>query len=151
MFRQCATSDVLQLLRDNWQYYSQWFDGSHMKWQSPEFLESSNGVKDSLRNCIVRTTSRHLPLQETVLPEIDRELKDGCSIPAVCVEDPSHSDWRFLSHLGVVTSPDIHYYLRCLAEVARSTGADIDKVAYIYEKIQSWYQGNEELIRYSLP
>lgn len=151
MFRKCATIDVLQLLRDNWQHYSQWIDGAHMKWQSPDFLESSNRVKKSLRNSVVLTTSGYLPLEETVLIEIDRELKDMCSIPALSVEDPLHMDWRFLSHLGVSTSPDIHYYLRCLAAVSKSTGVDVDKIAHIYEKIQSRYPGNEELIRYSRP
>lgn len=148
IFRECATSDVLELLRDNWQHYSQWVDGAHMKWQSADFLESTNAVKKTLRNTTVQSTSGSLALQETVLAGIDSELDDGCTIPSLSsTVDPSHPDWSFLSHLGVVTTPDIHYYLRCLATIAKSAGVDVDKAAYIYEKVQSRYQGNEGLIR----
>ena len=39
MFRECNSSDVLQLFRDNWHHYSRWIDGVHMKWQSTDFME----------------------------------------------------------------------------------------------------------------
>lgn len=149
LFGECSTSDVLQLLRDNWRHYSRWIDGAHMEWQTLDFLESSSQLKHQLRNCIVQTTTgSQLALHETVLPGIDRDLERGCSVPAVPVNDPSHPDWRFLTHLGVLTSPDVHYYLRCLAAVAGTADVDADAVAYLYEKIQTHYQGNETCIRY---
>ncbi|KAI3318140.1 hypothetical protein HD806DRAFT_549483 [Xylariaceae sp. AK1471] len=146
MFRECHTSDVLQTLRDNWQHYSQWIDGAHMKWQNPEFLNSSTWLRNSLRSCLVQSAKGSVPLQEAVLPMIDLELDNGCLIPAVNIQDPRHPDWRLLNIFDVIISADIHYYLRCLFAIAEEACRDIDKVAYIYEKIQARYKGNERLI-----
>jgi hypothetical protein len=86
-------------------------------------------------------------LHEAVLPIVDTEL-DGCLIPAVDIQNPLHPDWRLLSIFDVITIANIHYYLRCLMAISEEACPDIDKVAYIYEKIQSRYKGNESLIRY---
>ncbi|KAK3364544.1 hypothetical protein B0T25DRAFT_576782 [Lasiosphaeria hispida] len=87
-------------------------------------------------------------LWDTVLPNIDNELEQGCLIPAVQIEDALHPDWRLLGDLGVIIAADVHYYLRCLGALAGDAAPDISKVAYIYEKIQSHYRGNEKVIRY---
>jgi hypothetical protein len=148
MLLECSTSDVLHLLRDNWLYYSQWIDGVHMKWQSPDFLKSCAELRISLRQSVVQSARGPVQLQHTVLPNIDAELEDGFPIPAVPIEDASHPDWRLLSHFGVTVSPDAEYYLRCLTAIAGNAAPDVDKVAYIYEKIQSRYRGNEQSIKY---
>jgi len=148
MFRECSTSDVLQVLKDNWQYYSQWIDGAHMKWQSRDFNTASARLRNRLSNCIVQSARGRLPLRETVLPELDSELDEGRRIPGVDVQDPSHPDWRILSHFGVIINADIQFYLRCLTAIAQDRNPDLDSVAYLYEKIQSLYRGNEKLIRY---
>ena len=148
MFRECHSSDVLQLLRDYWQHYSQWIDGVHMKWQNNDFLESSTQLRNSLGACLVKSATGSLPLQETVLQIIDPQLDKGCLIPAVDIKDPQHPEWTLLSYFGVVTKRDIHYYLRCLIAVSQERRPDVDNVAYIYENIQARYKENEELIRY---
>jgi hypothetical protein len=148
MFRECHTSDVLQLLRDNWHHYSQWIDGAHMKWQNTDFLESSTQLRNSLGACLVQSAKGSLPLQETVLPMIDPELDEGRLIPAVDIKDPQHPEWTLLSYFGVIMKGDIHYYLRCLIAISEEHCPDVDKVAYIYEQIQARYKENEELIRY---
>jgi hypothetical protein len=148
LFRECHTSEVLQLIRDNWQHYSQWIDGAHMKWQSPDFLKSSAELRTSLGSCLVQSARGSLPLQETVLPMLDIELNDGCLIPAVDIKNPSHPDWRLLSNFGVIITADVHYYLRCLISIAEGACPDVDQVIDIYEKIQARYAGSESLIRY---
>lgn len=148
MFRECSTSDILQLLKDNWQHYTQWIDGVHMKWQTPDFIQSSTELKSRLGSCVVQSARGRLLLQETVLPKIDVELDDGEITPSLDIQDPSHPDWRFLSHFGVIVYADVHFYLRCLTTIAKDSTPTVDKVAYIYEKIQSVYRGNEKLIRY---
>jgi hypothetical protein len=148
MFRECQTSDILQLLRDNWNHYSQWINGAHMKWQDTNFLESSSQLRNSLRACLVQCAKGFLPLQETVLPMIDPQLDEGRLIPAVDIKDPQHPEWSLLSYFGVIMKGDVHYYLRCLITISEENCPDVDSVAYIYEKIQSRYKGNEELIWY---
>ena len=46
MFHECHTSDILQLLRDNWHHYSQWIDGAHMKWQNTAFPRVEHPVEE---------------------------------------------------------------------------------------------------------
>jgi hypothetical protein len=146
MFRECQSSDVLQLLKDNWHHYSKWIHGAHMEWQADDFLASTTQLKYALSACRVQTTKGHLPLQETVLPVIDPELDEGCNIPALAIENPQDPEWMFLSHFGVLIKADIHYYLRCLSALSECQEPEVDKVAYVYEQIQACYKGNEDLI-----
>lgn len=64
------------------------------------------------------------------------------------VKDPQHPEWTLLSHFGVIMKEDVHYYLRCQIAISEEHRPDVDNVAYIYEKIQARYKGNEELIKY---
>jgi len=148
MFQECHTSDILHLLRDNWRHYSQWIDGAHMKWQNTDFLESSTQLRNSLAACLVQSAKGSLPLQETVMPMIDRQLDEGRHIPAVGISDPQHPEWSLLSYFGVIMKGDVQYYLRCLMSISEEHRPDVDSVAYIYEQIQARYRENEELIRY---
>lgn len=148
MFRECQSSDVLQLLRDNWHHYSQWIAGAHMEWQSASFVDSSIMLRNSMGACLVQTVKGSLPLQETVLPTIDPQLDEGRLISAVDIREPHHPEWALLSYFGVAMKSDIHYYLRCLITISDEDCPDIDIVAYVYEKIQARYKENEELIRY---
>ncbi|KAL9597097.1 MAG: hypothetical protein Q9219_005380 [cf. Caloplaca sp. 3 TL-2023] len=150
MFRECHSSDVLQLLKDHWHYYSQWIDGTHMQWQDASFLQSSNQLRHALGACWVASAKGSFKLRETVLPSIDPQL-DEALIPVVNIENAQHPEWILLNHFGVVTKGDIHYYLRCLIAISKTYYPDVDQVTYIYENIESRYQGNEELIRYASP
>jgi hypothetical protein len=149
MFRECHSSDVLQLLRDNWNHYSQWIDGAHMKWQNNDFLESSTKLRNSLGAYLVQSAKGSLPLQETVLPKIDPQFDEGRLIPAVDIKEPQHPEWTLLSYFGVIIKADIHYYLRCLISISGDHCPDVDSVAYIYEQIQARYKENEGLIGYA--
>ena len=148
MFRECHSSDVLELLRDHWHHYSQWIGGAHMRWQNTGFLESSTQMRNTLGACLVESVKGSLPLQETVLPMIDPQLDEGRLVPAVDIRDPQHPEWTLLSYFGVIMKRDIHYYLRCLIAISEEHCPDVDTVAYIYEKIQARYKENKELIRY---
>ena len=148
MFRECHSSDVLQLLRDYWHHYSQWIDGAHMKWQDTGFLDSCTQLRNDLRSCLVESAKGPLPLQETVLPMIDPQLDHGRLIPALDIQDPQHPEWTLLNYFGVIIKGDIHYYLRCLIAISEEPRPDVENVAYIYEEIQARYKENEELIRY---
>jgi len=149
MFRECHSSDVLQLLRDNWNHYFQWIDGAHMKWQNNGFLESSTKLRNSLGAYLVQSAKGSLPLQETVLPMIDPQFDEGRLIPAVDIKEPQHPEWTLLSYFGVIIKADIHYYLRCLISISGEHCPDVDSVAYIYEQIQARYKENEGLIGYA--
>lgn len=148
MFHECQSSDVLEILKDNWQYYSQWIDGAHMKWQDSEFARATTLLKTTLAQCIVQTAKGALPLCETVLPTVDRRLDESRCIAALEVQNPQHPGWKFLGFFGVPLQANIHYYLSCLIAISEKQDPDIDDVAYVYEKIQSLYKGNEHLVKY---
>ena len=78
---------------------------------------------------------------------IDPELDKGHLIPVLDIKDPQHPEWTLLSYFGVVMKGDIYYYLQCLIAVSEEQVPNIDKVAYIYEQIQTRHEGNEDLIR----
>jgi hypothetical protein len=69
-------------------------------------------------------------------------------IPAVHIPNPRHLEWRLLGLFGVVPIADVNYYLRCLVTLAGRERVDIDHIAYIYDKIQSYYRGNEPIFQY---
>jgi len=119
-----------------------------MNCQNAAFLESSSQLKSGLGTCLVQSAKGCLPLQETVLPMIDRQLDEGRHIPAVDISDPQHPVWTLLSYFGVIMKGNVQYYLRCLVSISEEHRPDVDSVAYIYEQIQARYRENEGLIRY---
>ncbi|KAH7337370.1 hypothetical protein BKA66DRAFT_448585 [Pyrenochaeta sp. MPI-SDFR-AT-0127] len=143
MLCECESSDVLQLLRENWHHYSQWIDGSHMKWQGASFILSSKQLKNKLGASLVESAKDPLPLQETVLPALGARLDAARAIPTVDIKDPQRPEWNLLSYFGVLLRTDIHYYLRCLIFLSGVADTDVDIVQYIYEQIQARYSGNE--------
>jgi hypothetical protein len=149
LFLHCDSSEILQLLRDEWYYYSQWIDGSHMAWQDPEFLVACNQLKARLADFSVQSAKGQLPLRELVLPTADADLDDRCSLPSIRISNPRHTGWNFLQVFGVVVEPNVHYYLRCLTAIAEEQHSDADNVVYIYEKLQSHWRGNSDVIRYA--
>ncbi|KAJ4290882.1 hypothetical protein N0V90_010078 [Kalmusia sp. IMI 367209] len=147
MLQECVSSDVLQLLRENWHHYSQWIEGAHMKWQTEDYVAASTQLKNRIGASPVRTVRGSLPLNETVLESLDNQLDQGKMTPVLEVQDPSHAEWNLLSYFGVLMKADVNYYLRCLITVSKDVNPDVDIVAYIYEQIQHKYTSNEELIR----
>jgi hypothetical protein len=148
MFNKCRSSDVLQILRDNWHHYSQWISGIHMIWQDPEFVASSVQLKNQIGSYVVICASGTVHLRDTVLPSLDRQFDRERFIPAVKIEDPQDANWMFLGSFDVILIADVHYYLRCLLAISVQDREDIDSIAYIYDKIQSFYRGNEPIIQY---
>jgi hypothetical protein len=147
MLRECDSSDVLQLIRDNWHHYSQWIEGAHMKWQSEEFVTASTTLRSKISASNVRTLRGPLPLHDTVLANLDAHLDSSKSIPVIELPDPESPEWNLLSYFDVVMKGDVSYYLRCLIAISNDDKPDTDLVTYIYEQLQSKYTGNEELIR----
>jgi hypothetical protein len=147
MFGHCHSSDILQILKDNWMEYSQWIDGAHMKWQGSNFVESCDQLKSDIAACSVQTAKAQLPLRESVLPMIDRHLDESYVTPSLQIGRPEDSEWSLLNHFGVLIKGDIHYYLRCLMGLSGDQHPDINTIVYIYEKIDGQYTGNEEIVR----
>lgn len=147
MFGHCHSSDILQILKDNWTEYSQWIDGAHMKWQGSNFVKSCDRLKSDIAACSVQTAKAQLPLREGVLPMIDRHLDESYVTPSLQIGRPKDSEWSLLNHFGVLIKGDIHYYLRCLMGISGDQHLDINTIVYIYEKIDGQYKGNEEIVR----
>jgi hypothetical protein len=149
MLHECDSSDIFQLIRDNWHHYSQWVEGAHMKWQSQEYVSATMQLKNKIGSSLVRPMRGLLPLHETVLEKLDMQLDQSKVVPALQLHKPEDTEWNLLAYFGVVVKSDVHYYLRCLTILSNDEAPDIDVVGYIYEQIQSRYTGNEGLIRYA--
>jgi hypothetical protein len=147
MLHECDSSDVFQLIRDNWHHYSQWVEGAHMKWQSQEYVSASKQLRDKIGASLVKTLRGPLPLLETVLEELDMQLDQSKVVPALQLHEPGNPEWNLLTYFGVVVKSDVDYYLRCLTILSRDEASDINVVSYIYEQIQSRYTVNEGLVR----
>jgi hypothetical protein len=147
MLHECDSSDIFQLIRDNWHHYSQWVEGAHMKWQSQEYASASIQLKNKVGASLVQTIRGPLPLNETVLAKLDTELDQSKAAPALQLHEPENSEWSVLANFGVVVKSDVHYYLQCLTTLCRDEAPDIDVIGYIYEQLQSMYTGNEGIIR----
>jgi len=147
ILHECESSDVLQLLRDNWHHYSQWIEGAHLNWQGKEYVFASAHLKNRVGESLVQTSRGRQALHETVLAKLDPQLDQGNVVPALCLHQPEDAGWNILTHFGVEVKSDVHYYLRCLTTLSRDEPPNIDVVGYIYEQIQSKYTGNEGLIR----
>jgi hypothetical protein len=148
MLHECASSDIFQLIRENWHHYSKWIEGAHMRWQSAEYVHASMHLKNQIGATLAQTIRGPLPLRETVLAKLDIQLDQNKLVPALQLHEPEHAEWNFLTYFGVVMKSDVHYYLRCLITLSGDEAADVDVVEYIYEQIQSRYTGNEEIVRY---
>lgn len=135
MFAQCATSDVLQLLVENWQHYS--------KWIQPDAIGNDidtsgrNSVVDELRETVVETHEGHAKLMHTVLPGLDISIDDNNLLPTLSLNAMDNKLFKqHLPCLGVSVENDSLYYIRCLMALKEQHSPEMVTIVHIYEKLQ---------------
>ena len=148
MFISCTSSDVLQILVENWHHYSSWLDPNASIERSTQFSSSRQNLIKGLGQFKVKCRNGEFHLQDTVLPNIDPFVEENLSVPSLkLTEDPRSPRWMMLSYFGVEVKRDFAYYLRCLESQTGNGNPETDIISYMYQQIQAQYERNEEPIR----
>lgn len=142
----CLTFDVLQVISDNWGYYSQYFVPKDPH-SCGTCLSSRQNLVKAIRATRVRKTSQNnwnVRIGDLVLPDIDPRIQT--SLTTLATLKPPNSETigvklRYhLSHLGVATEQNGSFYMRCLWALRRQ-GSTVQKdIEYVYEQIQRYYE-----------
>ncbi|XTI91300.1 hypothetical protein V2W45_716603 [Cenococcum geophilum] len=145
LFTKGISSDLLWILREHWSYYSKWIEDDESR---KDAAEAASKLRQALGSIIVRCRNgRFSPLSNTVLLFLDREVGSHPDICVLDIPDPKSSRWSFLEYFGVAVKVDIQYYVRCI-ELLRNSQLNRQLLVHIYERIQAFYSGNEELVDY---
>ena len=149
LFRECHTADVIKVLNDNWRTYSTWLEPDTTQSQGCTFLSSVISLLHDIQNTVVKTRNGNSSLSKTVFPNLDPFLEEQLPLPILDLEDPRNKLLRQrLSAFGVVVEADIDYYLFCLRWLANQHSPSHEILCHIYERIQLWYDGHEDLVEY---
>lgn len=148
MFAQCATSDVLQLLIENWQHYSKWIQldaiGNNIN------TSGRNSVVDELWETVVETYEGHAKLMHTVLPGLDISIDNNNLLLTLSLNAMDNKLFKqHLLCLGVSVKNDSLYYIRYLIALKEQHSPEIVTIVYIYEKLQYLLDNSNGNIEYS--
>lgn len=138
---------MLYVLVDNWSEYSSWIQESSPLEQRTDISKSRDGLREELKDVVVRCTNRTAQLQSTVLPGLDIFMEENFSIPVLQLENPSNHRWAILSHFGVSVKTDVHYYLSCLHQF-KDKDPGRERMSHLYGCLQHHYDGNESVLWY---
>lgn len=139
------SSEVLLLLRDNWEAYSKYFDpdqvltaskeGPMLQYTQANFSASVGRLNLKLKSMLVTCKDgKSHRLDTTFLPSHELLVASQDEVPFVDVPDAENSSWHILKLLGVSISVDITFYLRCLEGLAGSD--DEDRIRNLFNSIQ---------------
>ncbi|KAF4631646.1 hypothetical protein G7Y89_g6486 [Cudoniella acicularis] len=142
----CESSDVLLLLRNNWDYYKTWIEEKEWDEKSPEYRASKGKVRDRLAGIDVKCRMGKFPLGRTFLPLIDVDMDEIHGLPVLDIQDPKDQRWQVLVNFGTAVKKDIQFYLLCL-ENMQGSNPSVEDISSIYRKLQFKCSENGELIR----
>jgi hypothetical protein len=142
------SSDILLLLRDNWDEYSKFIEPDHAekaskderitkKFNTKEFIRSASRLKEKLGSMLVNcTTGKKCRLNTTFLPSRELLVASQDGVPFVDIPDADYPRWHVLKTLGVSIKVDVSFYLRCLEKLADEESDDSVRVAKLMNTIQ---------------
>ncbi|KAF8849225.1 hypothetical protein BDZ45DRAFT_240473 [Acephala macrosclerotiorum] len=135
------SSDVLLLLRDNWEDYSRYFDPDKMsQWKDREemtakydawrYVTSATKLREKLGSMLVTCTNgKKHRLDATFLPSKELLVASQDGVPFVEIPEPNNSSWQVFETLGVSIKVDISFYLRCVERLEGSgDGTRVEKL-----------------------
>lgn len=146
LFRECPVSDVLHLLVEHWNEYSEWIEMDTHKRHNPVQVESHENLLKDMRNSLVRTQHGLKSLRQIILSSLDPHIK-RLEIPVTTIDIEGSEDRslrRKLGLLGIKVEADLDYYLSCLFSLADQGGSpEQNAILHVYEHIQSRYEDDE--------
>jgi hypothetical protein len=147
IFGVCDSADVLEVIRENWDYYANWIEESSSGKDSAICVASKEQIKAAIGSMTVSWCKGTAALKDTVLPALDSVVDESPCVRSLAVRKPSLKQWQVLRRFGVTVKTGISYYMRCL-EAIQGSSAPKHIIAHIYGKIQSEYSNNEQFIWY---
>ena len=147
IIKHSPSSNVLLLLRDNWEEYSNFLNPDQAKkWDGQALMsghDSSKGIacainlKHKLGSLLVTCTNgKKHRLDTTFIPSKELLVASQEDVPFVDIPDANDLSWQVLEALGVSIKVDILFYLRSLERLA-SEGSDDDiRISELLNMIQ---------------
>lgn len=137
LFNEFPSSDILILLRDNWEHYSRWIEeDSKDKITESIFNRSRRKLIAELGSMPVlcKDGKKH-QLKQTSLTDIDPDISASEIGFILDVPVPSKRAWRVLQQLGVSVELNVFFYFQCIQNMM---SFEVSEVAMnlLYLKIQ---------------
>jgi hypothetical protein len=143
LLRTCSSELILLLLRDNWMYYSNWFQPlTNLNGESPGGV-LTNKLSQLLVSCCGGGKDQ---LNQTVLPLRHMAFEGASAVSFLDIPEPEDPRWKYLSHFGVVVESGAGPYLQCLRQMKLSR-ASLTQVSELYKQIQGHFARQGEMIR----
>lgn len=140
------SSEVLLLLRDNWEEYGQYLETAFkppnerltQKYEPSKLAVSACHLKHKLGSMLVLDTNGNRSrLDSTFLPSKELMVASQDGVPFVDVLDPDDPRWQKFEILGVKIKVDVDVYLRCLKNLATEKSNDRERVERLFDTLQS--------------
>lgn len=141
LFRECAVTDVLEVLCDNWQDYSQYLESGSNQSSGVDATYSKFLLTETIKQQEVKTRDGYSKLSATVLPNLDAYLEQHSTIlPVLDVSTPNDKAvCRKLGLFSISTETDLDYYLSCLRHLRARDNPNENVLSHIYAQLQARY------------
>ena len=141
------SSDVLLLLRENWEEYYKYLDPNQAKRWNGEYLDSAFAstegstcafaLKKKIGSMLVTcTTGKKHRLDTTFLPSKELLIASQDGAPFVDISDGNDTRWQVLETLGVSVKVDVSFFLHCLERLQAERSDDGARVEKLLNMIQ---------------
>lgn len=122
---------VLLLLRDCWDHYAKWI----IQGNDSDLENCKQQVRDAIGSILVSCKGGgSARLRDTTLPTHNMEATNLASQSFIEIPDPENSQWRQLSHFGVVVTAVIGPFIKCL-EILKESESTLEKASELYKQI----------------
>ncbi|KAF3057207.1 hypothetical protein GL218_06286 [Daldinia childiae] len=149
LFKECSVSDVLYLLSEHWNIYSEWIEPSSFRQKHPNTADFNMPLLHNIKHTIVHTLHGPAPIYNTFLPSLDPRVEE-LQIPIPILDIDGSEDQSFrrkLGCLGINVDVNIYFYLACLTSLGLQQGSpDNDVISYVYEQIQSRFEDDPDSV-----
>ena len=154
-----ASSDVLVLLRENWEEYSKFFDTDRTpqvikdhkisgKFNGKEFAKCARTLREKLESMLVTcATDKKHRLDTTFLPTEELVMASQDGVPFVEIPNADDPRWGVLKKLGVSIKVDVMFYLRSLERLSKAGSDDGIRAEKLLNSIQARCDAESDIIR----
>lgn len=151
LFERYRASCIFQLILDKWESYSPWIELDELHRHCEECLDSRARLLREIRE--LPSGIEHGPqnkILDIVLSDVDPLIQDGgVNLPVLQVSDFEDEVVRNRLHcLGITTRRGFAFYLKCLKAIRRQTAPSEEQLAYLYEQMEAYYDGDKDEVEY---
>ena len=108
---------------------------------------TSGGVLEEMKHLAVKTRTGRSELQNTALAMIDPLLDRDNLWPTLDLNIPVDFTLKHRLHcLGVTVESNLDYYIACLRALSTQVDPVFETIAYIYERLQTYFDADERSV-----